>query len=302
MNPIALGLVLLFVSTAVIAGTITSAVLRGQAPARRRLRDLAQVPTEPLWREPQLLTDEPHPIAERISRVVPRSAERMSEMRQRLVSAGYRSQTAPVVFAASQIVAAIAVGVLVATATGLVALGLIAMIGGFLLPGLWLARQIKMRARIIRNGLPDVVDLLIICLEAGCSVDQALLKSGEELGVAYRPLGDELALVVNEIRAGTPRAEALTRFADRTRVDDVKALVSMLVQTDRYGTSIAQALRTHADLFRSRRRQRAEECAAKASVKLVFPLVFCLFPAFYLLTLGPAILQFVNVFSRVVLD
>ena len=142
----------------------------------------------------------------------------------------------------------------------------------------------------------DVLDLLIVCLESGCSLDQAILRSGEELAIAYTPLGDELALVANEIRAGKARSEAFTRFADRTRVDDVRSLVAMLIQTDRYGTSVVQALRTHADLFRTRRRQRAEERAGKASVKLVFPLVFCLFPAFYLITLGPAILQFVRVF------
>ena len=153
---------------------------------------------------------------------------------------------------------------------------------------------------MIRNGLPDVLDLLIVCLESGCSLDQAILKSGEELALAYKPLGDELALVANEIRAGKPRAEAFRRFGERTGVDDVRSMVAMLVQTDRYGTSLAEALRVHADLFRTRRRQRAEERAAKAGVKLVVPLVFCLFPAFYILTLGPALLQFVRVFFNAV--
>ena len=124
---------------------------------------------------------------------------------------------------------------------------------------------------MIRNGLPDVLDLLIVCLESGCSLDQAILKSGEELALAYKPLGDELALVANEIRAGKPRAEAFRRFAERTCIDDVRSMVAMLVQTDRYGTSLAEALRVHADLFRTRRRQRAEERAAKAGVKLVVP-------------------------------
>ena len=146
-----------------------------------------------------------------------------------------------------------------------------------------------------------MLDLLIVCLESGCSLDQAVLRSGEELAITYRPLGDELALVANEIRAGTPRGDAFMHFAERTRLDDVRSLVTMLVQTDRYGTSIANALRMHADLFRTRRRQRAEENAARAGVKLVFPLVFCLFPAFYLITLGPAILQFVRVLFGTVL-
>jgi tight adherence protein C len=292
--------IVLFVSVAVLAGIIATRVLRWTAPERKRLRDLARPVGDDLWREPQSLTEAPNLLAERISRIVPRSAERMSEMRQRLVSAGYRSQASPVVFAASQIVSSIAVGVVVLAIGGNFPVALLSVIAGFLLPGFWLSRQIKQRGRAIQNGLPDVLDLLIICLESGCSLDQALLKSGEELAVAYRAIGDELTVVTNEIRAGTARSEALTHFADRTRVEDVRSLVAMLVQTDRYGTSVAHALRVHADLLRSRRRQRAEERAAKASVKLVFPLVFCLFPAFYLIALGPALLQVVRAFFSAV--
>ena len=288
--------VLVFVCVSVVAGSIAAAVLRRHAPERKRLRELARPRDQQVWRETQLRTDSPNALAERISRVLPRSAERMDQMRQRLVAAGYRSQAAVVVLAASQIVGALGAGALLLAATRHVGIALMAMIAGFMAPDLWLGHQSKERGRLIRNGLPDVLDLLIVCLESGCSLDQAILRSGEELAFAYKPLGDELALVSNEIRAGKPRAEAFQRFAQRTRVDDVRSLVAMLVQTDRYGTSIAHALRTHAELFRTRRRQRAEERAGKASVKLVFPLVFCLFPAFYLITLGPAILQFVRVF------
>jgi tight adherence protein C len=174
------------------------------------------------------------------------------------------------------------------------------MIAGFAMPGIWLRRQIRRRARLIRNGLPDVLDLLIVCLESGCSLDQAVLRAAEDLGIAYKALAEELGVVANEIRAGTPRAEAFRHFAERTREDEVRAFVAMLVQTDRYGTSIAPALRVHADLLRTRRRQRAEERAGKANVKLVLPLVLCLFPAFYILALGPAMLQFVRVFQEFV--
>jgi tight adherence protein C len=288
---LAVSLSLVFVSVAVLTGTIASTIVRRHAPERRRLRDLAQPIEKRVWRDAQLLTDTPNALAERICRLLPRSAERMDQMRQRCIAAGHRSQTAPVVLAASQIVCAIAVGMVILAATGHGGFALLTMAAGFLLPDLWLAYQIKERGRVIRNGLPDVLDLLIVCLESGCSLDQAIVKSAEELSFAYKPLGDELALVSSEVRAGKARSEAFQRFATRTRVDDVRALVAMLVQTDRYGTSIAHALRTHADLFRTRRRQRAEERAAKASVKLVFPLVFCLFPAFYLISLGPTILQ-----------
>jgi tight adherence protein C len=293
---LAISLGLVFASVAVVTGSIASAVLRHRAPERKRLRELARAPEERVWHERQLLTDTPNALAERICRVLPRSAERMDQMRQRLIAAGYRSPAAPILLAASQIVGSIAAGVLLLALTGNFALALFGMVAGFLLPDLWLSRQMKARGRVLRNGLPDVLDLLIVCLESGCSLDQAILRSGEELSFAYKPLGDELALVANEIRAGKPRSEAFTRFASRTRVEDVRSLVAMLIQTDRYGTSVAHALRNHADLLRTRRRQRAEERAAKASVKLVFPLVLCLFPAFYIITLGPAILQFMHVF------
>jgi tight adherence protein C len=296
--------VAVFIAVAIFTGTLASTILRRYAPERQRLRKLArpQTASGPGWRQPLGLTDEPSPLATRICRIMPRSEARMGEMRQRLVCAGYRSTAAPVMYAASQIVCAVSVGVLTLLATGVPSIALLSMIAGFGIPSLWLSQQIKRRSRIIRNGLPDVLDLLIVCLESGCSLDQAILKSSEELALAYKPLGDELALLANEIRAGKPRAEAFTRFAERTRVDDVRSLVAMLVQTDRYGTSIGQALRVHAELVRTRRRQHAEERAAKAGVKLVIPLVFCLFPAFYILTLGPALLQFVRVFLDVVAD
>ena len=299
---LAMSFVAVFVAVGLLAGTIASAILRRHAPERKRLRELARTQEKDAWRAPLGLTDEPNALAERICRIVPRSEARMGEMRQRLVCAGYRSTAAPVMFAASQIVSATSVGVVTLLLSGVLPVALLSMIAGFGLPGVWLSHQIKRRGRIIQNGLPDVLDLLIICLESGCSLDQAILKSSEELAIAYQPLSDELALIANEIRAGKPRAEAFKRFSERTRVDDVRSLVAMLVQTDRYGTSIGQALRVHADLFRTRRRQHAEERAAKAGVKLVIPLVFCLFPAFYILTLGPAILQFVRVFLDVVAD
>ena len=291
-----------FIAVGVLAGAVASAVLRRRASDRRRLRELARPQQGSPGRAPLGLTTEPNALAERICRLMPRSEHRMGEMRQRLVCAGYRSTAAPAIFAASQIVSAITVGIVMLLVTGVLPVALMSMVAGFGLPGVWLSYAIRRRGRVIQNGLPDVIDLLIVCLESGCSLDQAILKSSEELALTYKPLGDELALLANEIRAGKPRTEAFTRLSERTRIDEVRSLVAMLVQTDRYGTSIGQALRVHADVFRTRRRQYAEERAAKANVKLVFPLVFCLFPAFYILTLGPAILQFVRVFLDAVAD
>jgi tight adherence protein C len=168
---------------------------------------------------------------------------------------------------------------------------------GYMVPGLVVSRRIRLRKKQIRNGLPDALDLLIVSLEAGLALDQALLKCAEELELPYPALSHELKLVNIETRAGKPRLEALKNFAKRTQVDDVRALVGMLVQTDRFGTSVAQALRTHAEESRIKRRQRAEEKAAKLSVKLIFPLVFCLLPAFFVVAVGPAIIKFVEFFG-----
>src|SRR5512147_1129117 len=136
-----------------------------------------------------------------------------------------------------------------------------------------------------------------VCVEAGSGLDQAIHKASVELEISHPELAQELRTIITEIRAGKSRIEAFKNFASRTKVDDVRALVAMLVQTDRFGTSIAQALRTHAEVSRTKRRQRAEEKAAKIGVKLVFPLVFCLFPAFFVVTIGPAIIKFVHAFG-----
>jgi tight adherence protein C len=163
----------------------------------------------------------------------------------------------------------------------------VAALIGYMVPDLWLSRKINQRKRLIQNGLPDALDLLIVCVEAGSSLDQAILRTSEELEIALPAMAYELRTLATEIRAGKPRLEAFQDFAKRTNLDDVRALVTMLIQTDRFGTSIAQALRTHAETSRTKRRQRAEERAAKVGVKLVFPLVLCLLPALYVVCLGP---------------
>ena len=144
-------------------------------------------------------------------------------------------------------------------------------------------------AKAIENGLPDALDLIIVCIEAGSSLDQAIVKASDELEITHRPLAHEMRMITTEIRAGKPRLEAFTNFAQRTKVPDVRSLVTMLTQTDRFGTSVSQALRIHAETSRTKRRQRAEERAAKIGVKLVFPLVLCIFPAVYVVCIGSAV-------------
>lgn len=158
----------------------------------------------------------------------------------------------------------------------------------------------RTRRNAIRQGLPELLDLLEVCLSAGCSLDQALLRAGQELGLSYPTLAREVDLMVAEVRAGTSRIDAFRNLAARTDLDEVRALAATLAQTERFGTSVAQALRTVSDTLRTRRRQHAEERAAKAGIKLTFPLVFCLFPAFYLVALGPALLRFMRVMVDVV--
>jgi tight adherence protein C len=166
---------------------------------------------------------------------------------------------------------------------------------GYLLPGMVLARKAKGRAHRIRLALADMLDLLVVSVEAGLGLDQAIARVGSELAFAYPELSDELRLINLELRAGKARSEALRNLADRTGVEDLSSLVTMLIQTDKFGTSVAQSLRVYSETLRTKRRQRAEEAAAKTGVKMVFPLVFCIFPAIWVVTIGPAAIRFVTV-------
>jgi tight adherence protein C len=166
-------------------------------------------------------------------------------------------------------------------------IALIAGTLGYMAPDFIVSHRIAERKLATQNGLPDALDLLVVCMEAGSSLDQAILRTSEELKIALPSMAAELGTISSEIRAGKPRIEAFQGFAKRTNLDEVRALVSMLIQADRFGTSIAQTLRTHAQTLRTKRRQRAEERAGKVGVKLVFPLVLCLMPALYVVCLGP---------------
>jgi tight adherence protein C len=161
-----------------------------------------------------------------------------------------------------------------------------------------LGNRISARQSRIRRGLPDVLDLMVICIEAGLSLDQAVSRTAEELSLAQPVVCDELAIVVLEQRAGAPRADAWRHLAERTNVDSVRNLVSVLVQAEKFGTSIAKTLRIHSDTLRTQRRQKVEEQAAKTTVKLVFPLVLFIFPSLFLVTLGPAMITIMESFDK----
>jgi tight adherence protein C len=294
----------LFISIALITGLGASALLAGTSTERRRLRQMATagggVATLSFGAsEAVRLTERINPRLERIAQTMPKSPKEMSRLRRRLAVAGIHSFGAAVLYSVAELTlpflcAGPALYWMVGPVAWIVAIfaGLI----GYMIPGLILARLIHNQKRRIENGLPDALDLMIVCIEAGCGLDQAIQKTSVELEISHPALAAELRLITTEVRAGKNRMEAFKNFAARTKVDDVRALIAMLVQTDRFGTSVAQALRTHAETSRTKRRQRAEEKAAKIGVKLVFPLVFFLFPAFYVVTLGPAVIQFVRVF------
>ena len=166
----------------------------------------------------------------------------------------------------------------------------IAAVVGYMLPEVWLLRRIRARQQRLRLAVPDGLDLLVICVEAGLGLDHALLRVADELRTAHPDLSDELQIVTAEMRLGKTRTDALRELARRTGLEDIKALVAMLVQTERFGTSIAQSLRVHSDDLRMKRRQRAEEMAAKISVKMVPVLVFFIFPALMIVAVGPAVI------------
>jgi tight adherence protein C len=165
---------------------------------------------------------------------------------------------------------------------------------GFLLPELWLSRSVRRRQFRITIALPDALDLLVICVEAGLGLDQAVARVAEELRIAHPDLSDELQLVNLEMRVGKSRTEALRELGVRTGVEDLKSLAAMLIQTDRFGTDLARSLRVHSENLRTKRRQRAEEMAAKTTVKMIPPLVFFIFPALFAVLLGPAVIGVVR--------
>jgi tight adherence protein C len=234
----------------------------------------------------------------RVGEKAPRSPKEMGNLRLRLTQAGYRREEALTIFFGIRIVFALSLFAVFSTSilskpNLTLALGGLGL--GYVLPGMVLARMAKRRAHRIRLSLADMLDLLVVSVEAGLGLDQALSRVGQELAFAYPELSAELKLINLELRAGKPRSEALRNLADRTGVDDLSSLVTMLIQTDKFGTSVAQSLRVYSETLRTKRRQRAEEAAAKTGVKMVFPLVFCIFPAIWVVTIGPAAIRFITV-------
>jgi tight adherence protein C len=220
-----------------------------------------------------------------------------AHMRDLLLHAGYRTPAAGTVFVGSRLVLAggfffgsvLLAGLTEITAQQRLLLVAGATLLGWMIPYLLVKRKMRKRQDELQRSLPDALDLMVVCVEAGLGLNQALVRVGEEMERVSRTLAEELTLVSLEIRAGTPREEALRNLGIRTGVPDIRAFTAMLIQTDRFGTSIADALRIHADELRTKRRQRAEEAAAKLTVKMLIPIIVFIFPSIFLVIIGPAV-------------
>jgi tight adherence protein C len=229
---------------------------------------------------------------------MPKERDNQSALRKKLGQAGIYSSSAMRLMIGCKVmllVAGVGLGYLVGLSLDNLMLGLsLGGLIGYLLPTMWLANRIKANKRSLQLSLPDALDLMVVCIEAGLTVDLAMQRVGEELGLAHPALAREFGITHMETRVGLSRAEALKNLAQRTQSDALKSLAAMLIQADRFGTSIAKALRIHADTLRVQRQQQAEEMAARASVKMSFPLVLFIFPATFLILLGPIVLSLLD--------
>ncbi|HEX9545658.1 MAG TPA: type II secretion system F family protein [Pyrinomonadaceae bacterium] len=284
---------------------------RPQSAATERLKRLGEKSAGPVATVVSLdervtNTDLAQRLASPVSRLLPPSAAEAKKLQKQLMQAGFRSPGAPVTYRAIQVCALAGLPALVALSCALLARPLqsavlyilFAFVIGFFLPRYTLRRMIRSRQQLVRWGLADALDLMVISIEAGLGLNAAMMKVSSELKDVHPDISDEFELANLEIRVGRDRDEALRNLADRTGVDDLRSLVAMLIQTDKFGTSIAKAIRAFSDSLRTKRRQRAEQAAQKAAVKLLFPLACFLFPTLFIAILGPAALQLMDTLGK----
>jgi tight adherence protein C len=244
-------------------------------------------------------------VLQAFGEAVEERSKNSSAVRLRLIQAGYPNAAAVPMYLGLRVAVPALMGMgaaLLLPAMGYSAPKTLIMsiyfgIMGYVLPSMMVGRRLKKRQKEMQKALPDALDMLVVSVEAGLGLNQALVRVSEEIYRISPVLSEQLALVNLEIRAGTAREEALRNLAERTGLQDISSLVGMLIQTDRFGTSVAQALRVHSETMRTKRRQRAEEAAAKTTIKMVFPLVFCIFPALFVVILGPALIQIYKALS-----
>jgi tight adherence protein C len=264
-----------------------------------RVRQPDEEAARPRFEFKSLLKRSEH-IFKPLGEIIPRSPEEMSRQERRLVTAGFRRKDAPVLFYGVKI--ALAILLLLGFAAGGYLQSnpflyvVLAVLLGAMVPDFWMSRRIKQRKENIQLAIPDALDLTVVCVEAGLGLDQSLMRIGQEIRPIHRDLSDELRLLNLEVNAGKSRVQSLRNLATRTEVDDLKALVAVLIQTDKFGTSVAQSLRVFSDSLRVKRRQRAEERSAKTTIKMIPPLVFFIMPSIFVVVLGPAVITLVQEF------
>jgi tight adherence protein C len=273
--------------------TIDARLAEISAPPPPITPDLMDAPTDPLAQAAATITS----IFKPIRSVVSGSDEDMS---YKLTLAGFRKPEHIEIFTATKMLLPV-LAIVGATFCGenMIAVILVGVVLGFMAPDMVLSKLISRRQEGIRQALPDALDLLVICMEAGLGIDQAMVRVGEEIRLTSPALADEFQIINREQRAGKPRLDAWRSMAARVDIDFVRQFVAMLIQTERFGTPIANALGQFSDTLRIRRTQVAEEAAAKAGVKLLFPLVFFIFPSIFVVALGPTIIGMHHLFSDI---
>ena len=283
--------IVVFVTVVVAVFSLGAATVAPASVLGSRLREIGWQRPKP--KDKPAMRERIQQALDPLSRALPVSPENVSQTRQWLIQAGYRDAQHVSIYRGMRVLfavmAALAVLLIAGNDSPLLLIGMPAF--GYFIPRFLLKRALKERQRRIRLALPDALDLTVICVEAGLPLDQAMNRVGEDLSYAHPDLSAEFHMFTLETRAGKPRAEALRNLAARTGVDDMRALVATLVQTDRFGTSVAQALRVHSESLRTERRQRAEEQAAKTTVKMIIPLVCFVLPSLIFVTVGPAVIQ-----------
>lgn len=298
-----------FLFAVLTIGGVAWWLLSGVNPVERRLREIAegnQLNSHITHTDAGFTVKWVEPL---IKLVEPQTGWESSSLKSKLVRAGIREPKAIHYFVAAKVVSAFVLPLLVmlpfilnpttgwSTQKIVLAVSLAGLIGLYL-PDFFLAKKAKARLLALQEGFPDALDMLVVCVEAGLGLDAAIQRVGKELQISHPQLSDEIRLVSLELRAGKGRANALRALADRTALDDVRSLTSILIQAEHFGTSIAEALRQHSNEMRTLRIQRARERAAKLPVKLIFPIIFFIFPSLFLVVLGPSVVRIYIAFTQ----
>ncbi len=248
-------------------------------------------------------------VLERLGQISkPKDQAQISRIREKLVTAGFRNSRAPINFLGSRILLAIVLGMSflafgteatreMSSPYAFPGILVLCMVAGFYAPQIWLNSAINQRKERLVDGFPDALDLMVVCVEAGLGLDQAMNRVGQEIMMGHKDLGEEFNLLNLELRAGLSRAQALRNLVQRTDLADIRSLVALLIQTDRFGTSVGQALRVHSDSMRLNRRMKAEEKAAQLAVKLMIPLILFIFPSLMVVIGGSGLIRLMNNFA-----